>query len=410
METPALDNIRRPYGRVFYGWWLAIIGAVVLTVATAPSWHALPLWLLTFSGGVGWTAAQLSRALALARALGIVTMPIAGWSLDKLGPRKMVIIGLVVFAFGFFLLSLVANLWMYYLSFAVMSVGSGLCSWIVLMAALNNWFRRRRATAMSIPAIGAGLGGVTVVPLMAWSMGVGWRATALAVGIIALLVAASSAFLVRNRPEDYGQHPDGITPGSRLTAESEDAELTPNLAAACLDVLESNAALSFSRFQAPGEEAGLNNVILLVVTLAFPLIGGLIGDRMQMRNALSLFAMCNLAAFVTLFVPNGVWLFFPAAVLMAAGVGALTPLRIAVLGAYFGRARFATIYGSVGFLTGAMAFSVTFLASVAFSALTGNSSLPVALDVILAGVAVTAYRLVGRPEPAPSQLRPEEDG
>ena len=90
----------------------------------------------------GWTTTQLSWAFTLTRVEGTVMGPIAGWGVDKLGPRKMVVIGLLVFAAGFILFSRTANLWMFYLSFVIVSLGAGLGSWLPANTALNNWFPR----------------------------------------------------------------------------------------------------------------------------------------------------------------------------------------------------------------------------------------------------------------------------
>ena len=68
----------------------------------------------------------------------------------------MVAIGLVIFAGGFVLFSRTDSLWMFYLAFVVVSLGAGLGSWLPANTALNNWFRLRRSTAMSIPMLGFG--------------------------------------------------------------------------------------------------------------------------------------------------------------------------------------------------------------------------------------------------------------
>ena len=90
---------------VFYGWWLAVIGAVIMVIGTVPLFQALSLWLPVLSQNFGWTPFQLSWAFTLTRVEGTVLGPIAGWGVDKLGPRKMVAIGLVIFGIGFFVFS-----------------------------------------------------------------------------------------------------------------------------------------------------------------------------------------------------------------------------------------------------------------------------------------------------------------
>ena len=111
---------------MFYGWWLAVVGAVIMVIGTVPLFQALSLWMPILQQNFGWTTTQLSWAFTLTRVEGTVMGPIAGWGVDKLGPRKMVVIGLLIFAAGFILFSRTANLWMFYLSFVVVSLGAGL--------------------------------------------------------------------------------------------------------------------------------------------------------------------------------------------------------------------------------------------------------------------------------------------
>ena len=74
--------------------------------------------------------------------------PIEGWLTDKLGTRRMVLIGFLILGVGFLIFWQVNSLWMFYLAFIVMALGQGLGSWLPMMTCMNNWFARRRSTAM----------------------------------------------------------------------------------------------------------------------------------------------------------------------------------------------------------------------------------------------------------------------
>ena len=143
-----------PAGRRSYGWWLATFGAVIMVVATVPLYHGLAVWAVVLSQNFGWTPLQMSWAFTLTRVQGTVLGPIAGWAVDKIGPRKVVVIGTVVLTVGWVLFSRVGNLGMFYTSFALASVGAGLCAWIPVNAALNNWFRRRLLHSNVHPSFG----------------------------------------------------------------------------------------------------------------------------------------------------------------------------------------------------------------------------------------------------------------
>ena len=126
----------------------------------------------------------------------------------------MVLFGLLIFGAGFLLFGQIRNLWMFYLAYLVMALGQGLGSWIPLMTMLNHWFVRRRATAMGWANVGSRGGALLLVPAIAWAIDpdhdrLGWKLTATALGLFALLVAFPISRLIRNRPQEYGLLPDG---------------------------------------------------------------------------------------------------------------------------------------------------------------------------------------------------------
>ena len=426
---------------VFYGWWLAVVGAVIMVIGTVPLFQALSLWLPVLSQSFGWTPFQLSWAFTLTRVEGTVMGPIAGWGVDKLGPRKMVVIGLVVFAIGFFLFSRTANLWMFYLSFVVVSLGAGLGSWLPANTALNNWFRQRRSTAMSIPMLGFGLGGVVIVPLMAWAMGwdiktateipgrLGWQNTALVVGVIGLVASGPLALLVRNRPEDYGQHPDGIDPDSVAGAGPRQSAnggavapdytwqeairarafwlITMGHASSSIIIISVMFYLGLLMAERGFSLGQIGSVISVqtAVSTAFILVGGLIGDRIPIRLAIFVFSFLQSIAMVILLLAETLPMFYLFTILMGIGFGGRTPLTTAIRGVYFGRSNFARITG-----ISMIPMNIMFIAVVPYVAwmqefITGSYTLPLATVAAVSAVGSVMFLMLGNPRLSPSQRR-----
>jgi sugar phosphate permease len=87
-----------------------------------------------------------------------------------------------------------------------------MCSNFAVSVAIIHWFERRRARALSALQFGSALGGMFVV-LVAWSIQTyGWRVTAFASGLIAIVVGWPLARVIRSRPEDHGETIDGLPP------------------------------------------------------------------------------------------------------------------------------------------------------------------------------------------------------
>ena len=140
--------------------------------------------------------------------------PLEGLLIDKLGARRMVIIGTTILGLGFLMFGQIQELWQFYVAFLVMSLGGGLGTWLPMMTVLNSWWVRRRATSMSWVLVGYRLGVVALVPLLTWAIDdsqFGWKAGATGIGVVILLAAIPISRAVRNRPEDYGELPDGVT-------------------------------------------------------------------------------------------------------------------------------------------------------------------------------------------------------
>ena len=426
---------------LFYGWWLAVIGAVIMVIGTVPLFQALSLWLPVLSQSFGWTPLQLSWAFTLTRVEGTVMGPIAGWGVDKLGPRKMVVIGLAIFAVGFFLFSRTTNLWTFYLSFVVVSLGAGLGSWLPANTALNNWFRLRRSTAMSIPMLGFGLGGVVIVPLMAWTMGwdtqtameipgrLGWQNTALVVGAIGLVASVPLSLVVRNRPEDYGQHPDGVDPANAVGAGPRHSAnggtvapdytwqeavrtrafwlITMGHSSSSIIIISVMFYLGLLMVERGFSLGQIGTVISVqtAVSTAFILVGGIIGDRVPIRLAIFAFSLLQSIAMVILLIAETLPMFYLFTILMGIGFGGRTPLTTAIRGVYFGRSNFARITG-----ISMIPMNIMFIAVVPYVAwmqeyITGSYTLPLATIAAVSAVGSVMFLMMGNPRLSPSQRR-----
>ncbi len=207
-------NAPRRVRGVFYGWWLVVISGFIMTVATVPLYHAMAIWSVALESHFGWSRGQLGLALTFTRVEGGLMGPLEGYLTDRLGARRMVLIGLLILGVGFLAFAGVRNLWMFYAAFIIMALGQGLGSWLPLMTTLNNWFVRRRTMAMGWSNVGSRLGALLLVPAIAWAidpeqMRLGWQLTALILGVFILIVAVPLSRMIRNRPQDYGQRPDG---------------------------------------------------------------------------------------------------------------------------------------------------------------------------------------------------------
>ena len=107
-----LKNIYTKCSSVYYGWWLVVLTGFIMTVATVPLYHAMTVWSVALESHFGWSRTQLGFALTLTRIEGGIMGPVEGYLTDRLGTRRMVLIGLIFLGIGFLIFSQVTNLWM----------------------------------------------------------------------------------------------------------------------------------------------------------------------------------------------------------------------------------------------------------------------------------------------------------
>jgi sugar phosphate permease len=196
--------------RIFYGWRIVAASTGLQFLQAGLMMHSFGAYVAVLSEERGWSKTALSGAAALHQMETALLGPVLGWLLDRFGPRVFVRAGVVLFGLGLMLLSRIDSLPGFYGAFIVIALGIGCCGFFPLNVAIIHWFERWRARAMSTLSIGLALGGIAT-PLVAWSLqSFGWRPTALASGIIAIVVGLPLASVIRNRPSDVGEVVDGI--------------------------------------------------------------------------------------------------------------------------------------------------------------------------------------------------------
>ncbi len=409
---------QRKEGGVFYGWWLVAVASTVMILSIVPFFHTMTAWFVVLERNFGWNRAQLSFAFSLSRVEGGILGPLEGLLIDRLGPRKMVVIGLTIMGFGFLIFSRVEELWQFYLAFLVMSLGAGLGTWLPMMTVLNGWFVRRRATSMSMVLVGYRLGVVAFVPLLTWAIGedqFGWRPVALGIAVVVLAVAFPISRLVRNRPEEYRQHPDGdnVAPEELATDPNEPLQRDFTWREAirtrafwlmsfghgcCSSVIVTimvhlGPMLTDRGFSL--QTVGWVVSAFTAIGIGSTLIGGHIGDRLPIRFAIFGFAILQSAAVVVLLLAHSMPMILLFALLMGAGEGRGS-LTTAIRGVYFGRRAFASIMGMSMVPMNVLLFAAPLFAGYMFVE-TGSYSIPFTTVALGSAVGASLFLLLGEP-------------
>jgi MFS family permease len=361
----AIDDVLRPRGFVFYGWWIVFAGAGIQWLSAMLWAQSVGAYMVLLQDEFGWSSTVVSLAFALTRIESGLLGPIQGWLTDRYGPRAVLQVGTVLCGAGFVLFGLVDSLLTFFLVFAVIAIGASLGGFPTLMVAIVHWFDRHRAKAVSISQTGYALGGlcvpVVVLALDAW----GWRATAVVSGIAILAVGLPLGHLVRHRPEAFGEVPDGrargasdrtrpahTRAGSFTVAE---AVRTPafwwiSTGHALALLIVSAVMLHLVPHLTRGlgyslKEAGAIVALMTAFQLGGQLVGGALGDRLDKRWITASCMFMHAGGLLLVTYAQSFSMVFGFAVLHGLAWGVRGPLMVALRADYFGAAAFGSIMG-----------------------------------------------------------------
>ena len=319
----------------------------------------------------------MSWAFAASRIEGGLLGPLEGILVERLGPRRMVLIGMLILGFGFVLFSQVRELWQLYATFVIMSFGTALGTWLPMMTVLNHWFIRYKTRAMAILMEGFAIGGMVLPLLMAWAIGgndpsvserLGWRLVAFIMGVIIMASAFPLSRLVRNRPEDMGTFPDGVRPEAVTTSVHSETFEEETSGYTWQEAIQTKTfwLISFGHagssiivvavmvhlgLMLDDQGFSLQTISAVVavftgVNAAFLLVGGYVGDRVGLRwTAFGFAALQPVSVVILVFADSSVLLVFLFAIILGIGRGGCSPATSAMRGVYFGRKAFAAITG-----------------------------------------------------------------
>jgi MFS family permease len=369
--------IRSLLGRLsdlYYGWRMIAVGSVLRILGGGLYFYGFSVFFLPLSQDLELSRAATSLVFSLARAQGAFEGPIAGYFMDRHGPRPLMIMALMMTGIGHMLLSGVHSyiaLVIIYMGVVSLSFHAGFMDAPMLIA--NTWFIRKRTMAMALISGSIGIGGFIFTPLLSAAVhAFGWRQAAFACGIAFIVIGMPLALLVRRSPESIGLLPDG-DPVANSRADRFDngaAHEETNFTLA--------QALRTSSFWFIVSATAIRVIILSAINVHYialmvwkgvteqraafflaaqafmslpsHLLFGWIGDRVQKPRLMS---TCMLLAMSSMFVLARVhseWaiLIFIA---MFSVVESTFPVNWSTVGEYFGRKNFAKIRGAMSFVS-----------------------------------------------------------
>ncbi|HEX9719119.1 MAG TPA: MFS transporter [Ramlibacter sp.] len=403
--------------KIFYGWRMAAAGAGIQFLHAGLLLQAFGAYVAVLSDELGWSKTALSGGAALQSIEGALLGPALGWMVDRFGPRVMVEIGIIAFGLGFMALSQIDTLAGFYAAILLIAVGASFSGYFPLSVALVHWFHRRRARALSVMGLGLAAGGLAV-PLVGWAMqSHGWRTTAFASGVLAIVVGWPLARILRRRPADIGETADGLPPApppdGAGAAEPAGREFSAREALrtrafwllalahgfALLVVSAVNVHAISHMKEGLGYSLAQASLVITLMTVSQAggvLLGAALGDRWEKRHvaaACMLLHMSGLLMLTYAFHPLMVGAF---AVMHGVAWGLRGPFMQAIRADYFGLQAIGMIMGLSAFIISIGQVAGPLVAGV-FADLAGNYRGGFTMLAVVAGSGSLLFMLAKKP-------------
>jgi len=173
--------------------------------------YGFTVFFLPVTKDLGLSRAETALAFSLARAEGAIESPIAGYLIDRYGPKPIMLSATLLAGLGYILFSWVnsyATLLVVYLGIISLAFTAGFVHAPTIVA--NSWFIGLRARAMTVVSAAVPVGGAVITPFLAMVVSAfGWRWGAFLAGVLFLAAGVPLSLWVKRSPESVGMQPDG---------------------------------------------------------------------------------------------------------------------------------------------------------------------------------------------------------
>ncbi len=192
----------------FHGSWIVFAACITFGLSTGIPYYNIGFFYDYIARDFNWTREQVTLGFPLAAAMTIWIGPLV---IARFSPRILILIGtaltcIALVGFG----QMPGVLWMYYGFWVLYTIGYFLSGPPPHQIIVSQWYRRNRGKAMAIVYVGVGLmgslGSFMVKPL---TEAFGYHIALCILGGMLFLSWPLVIFVMKDKPSDMGQNPDG---------------------------------------------------------------------------------------------------------------------------------------------------------------------------------------------------------
>jgi MFS family permease len=365
----------RPSAAALWPW--VVVGAVWVTLAVASGlYFSFPVFFVALLEEFAWSRGATAAAFSISAVVQGLLSPAVGMLVDRLGPRRVMLVGALLLGGSCALASRIGSLWALYAIVGVLAaIGVCAVSWVPTGALIARWFAERRGTVMGLAFSGMGAGVLVVGPLAQWLIAEhGWRAAYLLLGLGTLGILLPLIWLGVREPPPAAA-PDPVDDEETTPPRAQRPPAPPSVESDVADALRTPAfwALFFAYLCTPlAVFSVVTHQVAYAVDHGFPrlfvagvfgltgllsvvgrIVFGIAADRIGRATSATISYGCTAVGTLCL-LSLEVWPYAAAlyayAFFFGLGFGARGPIITAIAAQLFQGSRFGVIYGilSVG--------------------------------------------------------------
>jgi sugar phosphate permease len=275
----------------------------------------------------GWSRGQVTSGNALSKLLvGPLFGFIAGWIVDRFGPRRIMMAGILMAGIALIGLGSISTLGLFYFFYLFNALGYVCGGPLPVQVLLSRWFDKSRGKAMGFAYLGIGFGGA-LVPLISHTLveHFGWQMALRILGILIIVLSFPLAFFVKESPGGARTQVHVTPPDARWAFKSIYFYLLTvgsmcSIAAVAGTQQNLKLYLSLDRHYPQGAAAHI-----LSMVLGFSIVGrvlmGWLADRYPKRNVMLLIYLLVALAIPFLFFGTTRLAIYTFAVIFGIGLG-----------------------------------------------------------------------------------------
>ena len=182
---------------------IAVTSFLALFSIVGLALYGLPFYYDFMVQQFGWSRTQVTSGNALSKLLiGPLFGFIAGWVIDRFGPRRLMLAGILMAGVALIGLSAMSALWMFYTFYLFNALGYVCGGPLPNQVLLSRWFDKSRGKAMGFAYLGIGIGGAIVPLLSNWlTQHFGWQGALRTLGILIIVIALPMAYFIKEAPQ-----------------------------------------------------------------------------------------------------------------------------------------------------------------------------------------------------------------